>query len=183
MKAIEDVDPGLLRWVRSHVDRHEYDLEAGDDVIATLRWQKPVGSLAEAKSSQGEWTLKRSGFLSPSLVVRDSKSGADLAHLFAHFNHSTVRLPNGARYEWNRTGLMVPGWHFRDVRGQEVVSFEPTREHLRLEGGLLTVLPAARSLPELTLLLILGWYFIVLAWVEDEAAAASSAVLGATVGP
>jgi hypothetical protein len=183
MKSVTDVDPGSIRWVRSHDDRHEYDLESGDDVLATLRWDGAVGSKATAESALGRWTLKRSGFLNPLIVVRDTGSGKDIAHLRAHPSHSSLILSDGQRLEWNRAGLMVPGWHFVDAKGREIVSFEPGRVNLKLEGGLVTISPEGGKLPELTLMLIVGWYFIVLAWIEDQAVAASSALLSATVGP
>lgn len=183
MEPLSSVDPDLLRWIRVDAEKHEFDLKAGDATIAALRWKSALGSMATVESAAGQRTIKRTGFLNPRITVRDAASGKDLAHLDAHPSRSTLVLAGGNTYDWHRTGLLVPGWHFRDRHGKEVLSLEPVREGLRLEGALVEVTETGRALPELLLLLLLGFYFIALAWLEDQAAAASSALLTAAVGP
>ena len=46
---------------------------------------------------------------------------------------------------------------------------EPVRQGRRLEGGAVICTPQGAKLPELLLLVVASWYFIVLAWFEDEA--------------
>jgi hypothetical protein len=183
MEPITSVDPDLLRWIRVDAEKHEFDLKAGDAIIASLRWKTALGSMATAELADGHRTIKRTGFLNPRITVRDAASGKDLAHLDAHPSRSTLVLAGGTTYDWHRTGLLVPGWHFRDRHGNEVLSLEPVREGLRLEGALIGITEVGRHLPDLALLLLTGFYFIALAWLEDQAAAASSALLTAAVGP
>ncbi len=42
--------------------------------------------------------------------------------------------------------------------------------------------PAGRADPNLLLMLVVGWYFIVQSWIEDDAVAASRAILDAASG-
>ncbi|MGA7922803.1 MAG: hypothetical protein WCA77_02370 [Thermoplasmata archaeon] len=183
MELLTSVDPDLLRWIRVDAEKHEFDLKAGDAVVAALRWKSALGSMATVVTAEAKLTIKRTGFLNPRITVRDAASGKDMAHLDAHPSRSTLVLAGGTTYDWHRTGLLVPGWHFRDRHGTEVLSLEPVREGLRLEGSLVEVTDAGRKLPQLLLLLLVGFYFIALAWLEDQAAAASSALLTAAVGP
>lgn len=178
MQKLADADLGALRWTRSG-EGHSYQLNSGSDSVATLHWAKAYGTLATAESPGARWTLKRTGFRNPVVTVRDTTSGKDLAVLHVHLNHSLLRLPGGTTYQWSRTGFWLPSWHFQDATGTELVNFEPVRVVAHLEGGLIVLSPAGKACPDLLLLLVLGWYFIFQSWVEDEAAAASIAVLSA----
>ena len=179
MKQLAVADLDALRWSRSG-EAHSYQLTAGSDVVATLHWTKSVGTLATAEAEGTHWTLKRSGFLAPMVSVRDAANGKDLAVLHVHLNNSLLQLSGGATYRWTRTGFWIPAWEFQDPTGAELVNFEPVREEGRLQGGLMEVAASARASPDLLLLLVLGWYFIVQSWIEDEAVAASRAILDAT---
>jgi hypothetical protein len=178
MKHLADVDSGSLRWSRAGAG-HSYELLAGSDVLATLRWRKALGSLAVAETAEGTMSLKRAGFLSPYVSVQEP-SGKVLASLHVHWNASSLHVASGELYRWMRLGYWVPAWRFDDRSGNELVNFEPVRRENRLEGALVVVSERGRAVPDLLLLLVLGWYFIVLSWIEDEAVAASGAVLRAT---
>jgi len=52
-------------------------LRAGDDLVATLRFQR--GSLADAEAEGHHWTFKRQGFWQPRVTVRLAGSDADVA--------------------------------------------------------------------------------------------------------
>ncbi len=181
MKKLSDADIDSLRWTRMG-EPHTYQLQSGTDPVATLHWERPVETHAIAEAEGVRWALKRSGFLSPMVAVRDTGAGKDVALLHVHLNSSLLQAVGGATYRWSRTGFWVPAWEFRDPAGVELVDFEPVREGSRLDGGLVEVSPAGKADPNLLLLLVLGWYFIVQAWIEDDAVAASRAILDATSG-
>jgi hypothetical protein len=181
MKSLSTADLDSLRWTRSG-GPHSYQLQSGTDPVATLHWEGSVETLATAEAEGAHWTLRRSGFLAPLVHVRQAESGKDLAVLHVHLNSSLLQVAGGATYRWTRTGFWVPAWEFQDAAGKELVDFEPVRQETRLEGGLLEVTPEGRSDPNLLLLLVLGWYFIVQSWIEDDAVAASRAILDATSG-
>lgn len=181
MQKLSAAGLGALRWTRTG-EAHSYQLKSGDDTVATLHWPNPVGTLATAEAEEVRWTLKRGGFLSPMVSVRDAGTGHDVAVLHVHLNTSLLQVSGGATYRWSRTGFWVPAWEMRDANGVELVNFEPVREEARLQGGLVEVSPLGRASPDLLLFLVIGWYFIVQSWIEDEAVAASKALLNATTG-
>jgi hypothetical protein len=176
MKRLSEADMDDLKWTRTG-EPHTYQLSSGADPVATLHWERPAETHATAEAEGVRWTLKRSGFLSPTVSLRDTATGKDLALLHVHLNSSLLQVAGGGTYRWTRTGFWIPAWEFQDSGGKELVDFEPVREGARLDGGLLDVSPAGRTEPNLLLMLVLGWYFIVQSWIEDEAVAASRAIL------
>lgn len=164
------VDRTALRWLRGAGPRPSFTLSSGDASVATLVWAEGEGSLATADSSEGAWTLKRGGFLNPHITVRAVTNGrGDLARLTAHFSHHRIDVAGRAGYRFHRAGLLVPAWTISSDDGVEVAHIEPVREGRTLVGGAVVVPADATQRPELLLLIVLGWYFIVLAWFEDEA--------------
>jgi len=169
LSSFASVDHSTLRWLRSRESPVEFTLSAGDSSVARLRWSQPGGSLATAETDQGLWTLKRGGFLNPHITVRKSGAGENLARLTVHLSYHAVELAQGTSYRFHRAGLLVPAWKITTDAGREVLHIEPVREGRKLAGGAVISAPTALQLPELLLLSVIGWYFIVLAWFEDEA--------------
>jgi hypothetical protein len=181
MKKLSDADLDALRWTRTG-EPHSYALNSGTDTIATLHWERPVETHAIAEAEGTRWTLRRRGFVAPVVAVSDPATGKDLALLHVHLTHSLLQVAGGITYRWVRTGFWIPAWEFQDTSGRELVDFEPVRQEARLEGGLVEVSAEGKPDPNLLLLLVLGWYFIVQSWIEDDAVAASRAILDAYSG-
>jgi len=167
LAPVASVDRSALRWLRTRDRPDSFSLLAGDSTIATLEWAQRGGSLATARTASDEWSLKRGGFLNPHITVRSGE--APRARLSVHLNYHQIDLAGGASYRFHRAGVLVPAWKVTTPGGKEVLHLEPVREGRRLTAGAVVVDPAAQSLPELLLLAVLAWYFIVLAWFEDEA--------------
>jgi hypothetical protein len=163
------VDRSVLRWLRTADKPFEFTLSSGDRILSVLRWEKSVGSLATAETSDARWTLKRVGFLNPHLTLRGPGADADIARLTVHAAHHRIEFASGLSYRFHRAGLLVPAWLITTDRGAELVHIEPVREGRKLSGGAVLVNAAAQTQDELATLLVLSWYFIVLAWFEDEA--------------
>ena len=169
LTPFSSVDRSTLRWLRTAESPVEFSLFSGESSIATLRWRQRGGSLAAAETSDGAWTLKRGGFLNPHVTVRTEGSETVRARLTAHLNHHELALENGRVYRFRRAGMLVPAWKVTTPQGTEVLHIEPVRQGRKLEAGAVLAAPTALDLPELLLLVVLSWYFIVLAWFEDEA--------------
>jgi hypothetical protein len=167
--AFGSVDLEALRWLRTTPSVLEFHLLSSDATLASLAGSKPHGSLALAETRESQWTIKRIGFLHPHVTVRRTGESKDLARLSNHMSHHRIELAGGATYDLKRAGLLVPAWQLFSKTGEELLHIEPVREGRRLDGGTAQVAAAARTLAELPLLLVLTWYFIVLAWSEDEA--------------
>ncbi len=167
--GFDSVDDTSLRWLRQNEKPVQFDLLAGDATLATLTWEGGSGSLAIARTAQGTWTLKRVGFLTPRVSVRAEGAAADVARLSVHFNYHRIEMTRGPAYRFHRAGILLPAWQVARENGSEILHIEPVREGRTLVGGAVIASAAAAHLPDLPLLAILSWYFIVLAWFEDEA--------------
>jgi hypothetical protein len=161
------VDRSALRWLRDREHPAAFSLLSGDSSVATLEWNAKGGSLATAKSVSDEWTLKRGGFLNPHVTVRSQN--ALVGRLSVHLNYHQIDVAGGRSYRFHRAGILLPAWEVTTPRGKEIFHVEPAREGRHLRAGAVVVAPEAKDLPDLLLLTVLAWYFIVLAWFEDEA--------------
>lgn len=176
LAPFSSVDLTATRWVRDPGARHQFTLLSGETALAQLAFAGAVGSLAHAATSKGRWTLKRGGFLHPHITVR-TDSGEDLARFEVHLHGGTWSAPGTPTYTFRRSGLMVPAWQYFGPDGRPVIHFEPVIERGRIAGGLVQVDPAVSMGDEVPLLIIAGWYYIVLAAFEDEALQASTSAL------
>jgi hypothetical protein len=168
-----------LEW--THVPgSHAYQLLVGNQHFATLTWSSGSGSIAAADSSEGRWTLKRRGFLWPGITVRNSATHQELAVLRAQWRESTIQLADGSTFRWTRTGFRDPSWKATDALGNDLLTFEPARKAKHLAGCTISCTPSASANPSLLLLVILGWYFIVIAWIEEHHDVTGA--IGATLG-
>lgn len=166
LQPLSAVDRTTFRWLRTQERPAAFSLLSGDSVVATLDWSSGERSLATLHSASDEWTLKRGGFLNPHITVRVQE--AVRARLSVHLNHHQIDISGGRSYRFHRAGLLVPAWKVTTGAGQELLHVEPAREGRHLSAGAVVVSAGAADLPDLLMLMVLAWYFIVLAWFEDE---------------
>jgi hypothetical protein len=174
MKPVEQDVARALTWVQPSALRNEYQLIADDKALASLRWEKAFGSLATAEAADGRWTFKRAGYLRPRVTVRAEGSEADVATLEPGWTGSGVlQLSDGLRYRWANTSFWSGEWAFVSEAGTVLVRFLPG--YSRKKRGTVHVEPEARTLRHLSLLLLLGWYLVVL-MAQDTAVIAGTMV-------
>jgi len=166
-QPLAQVDRTNFRWLRTQERPASFSLLSGDAKVATLEWAPGERSLATLRSATEEWTLKRGGFLNPHITVRSEEKLR--ARLSVHFNHHQIDVAGGHSYRLRRAGMLVPAWKVTSGEGKELLHVEPAREGRHLSAGAVVVAPDATALDDLFLLTVLAWYFIVLAWFEDEA--------------
>ena len=162
-------DLAALRWIRAADSPVVFTLSSGEAPLAQLRWADRSGSLAHAETASARWTLKRGGFLNPHVTIRTFDSEAELGRITVHFNHHLIEMAGGRTYRFHRAGILVPAWQVTTEDRTELVHLEPVREGRKLNGGAVLVSPPGTQAHDLPALLALTWYFIVLAWFEDEA--------------
>jgi hypothetical protein len=169
LAPFDSVDRSALRWLRTSERPIGFDLAAGNARVAELRWARHEGSLASAEGASQHWTLKRGGFLNPHVTARADDGGTPVARLSAHLSAHRIEVRGARAYRFHRAGLLVPAWIVSTEDGGEILHIEPVREGRKLEGGAVLASELGRQSPELLLLTVMSWYFIVLAWFEDEA--------------
>jgi hypothetical protein len=181
MKPLRAVADQPLEWTKGSGQKREYELRAGQEVVALLRWDKAFGSLAAATASEGEWTFKRSGFFSPRVTTRLLGSETEVLVFKPTWRcEGTVECSSGARFRWLNTGFWRSEWTFASENGDPLVHFK-LHSALLKQSAEVRVEPGAASLPELSLLALLGWYVLVL-MSQDAGATAAGAAVAAAAG-
>ncbi len=79
MNKIAEVIGGELEWVQPSAWKMQYELRAGEEIVATLRFRSSFGSFATAESADGCWTFKRVGFWQTRGTIRGCESENELA--------------------------------------------------------------------------------------------------------
>lgn len=178
MKAIINTTASFLEWRDPVPAEPRYELWAGEDLLATLAFESPCRTLARVETTEGRWTLQQSGFLRPSLHLREEDSDLDLAVFHpALLGHGHLQFTNGVTFHWRHEGLGAAVWSFRGDGGEVLITLklEPDTEtgpgaH-RIQAEV-EVTPAGHFSPRVPLLAALGWYLILLHQQERELAAA-----------
>ncbi len=167
-RPFSEVDRSALRWLRSATSPAAYTLLAGETPVASLTWARPGGSLARARTAERTWTLKRAGFLNPTVLVREEGGTEPIARLTAHLSSHEITLAGAPRYRLRHVSHLLPSWRLTTEGGEEVLHVEPVAEGRALGGGAVVV-SSRQDAPETLFLVVLAWYFVALTWFEDEA--------------
>jgi hypothetical protein len=182
MQLISETGQQELVWTKPSAPTPTYELYAGEQLVATLHWQR--GSLAEARAAGCQWTFERSGFWLPRVVVRLAGSDADLATFTPQWiGTGTLEGARERRFHWSAENFWHTRWAWQDADGTPLLHIEgkPRSEHGgRPIKGIVKLAPAASDLIELPLLVLLGWYLVVLHTEDVVAATAARSTTAAT---
>jgi hypothetical protein len=170
IKSIRDLAGQTTTWRQPSPLRQEFEMAAGDEVIATLRWKKIGGTTAIARAPEGTWTFKSAGYLSPRVTIRLPNSDYDFGTFRANSNGSgQLESLGDQKFPWRCVNFLQNAWAFFDEEGNKLVQIRPefsgNKPTASVEIG---VKAAGRQ--EVGFLVILGWYLLTLA-AEDVAAA------------
>ncbi len=170
MKNMRDFIGQPMNWIQTNARKRTYELRAGNDVVATLRWQKAGGSLALGESAEGKWSFERTGFFSPKFTVRPAGTESAIAVFTPDWfaGKGTLELAGGGRYRWVTTDFWRSQMAFCNEAGQPLVHYKP-EWLLQLAAAKVEIAPAGAAVAELSLLPLLGWYFMLL-MAEDTMA-------------
>jgi hypothetical protein len=179
MRRISDVSDRPLTWTQPRPRRREYELRAGEELVATLRWGR--GSLAVAEAAEGRWAFERAGFWRPRVTARRGEA-RDACAIFGlgWTGGGTLAVPEGRRFAWSPANIWHTHWAWRAADGGALVRFGSRQGLTRVEGEV-EVEPAAVALPHLPLLVPLGWYLLVLL-AQDTAESMAGTAGGIVAG-
>jgi len=172
-------------WSQPSTLQRSYELRDGKRLFGTLEFAKAWGSLATASLANGEWTLKRAGFLRPRVTLRRRGQENDLAVFQpkAWGAEGELQFEGGHIYAWKPTNFWATKFAFLDGAGRALVTFKPGAEESKWSDifkhqALVEIDPSASVLDELPLLVALGWYLMVLHHEETASAGAVVATMG-----
>ena len=175
MRPISEIAGQELLWVQPAARKREHELRAGDDVVATLRFQR--GSLADAEAAGGHWTFKRQGFWHPRVTVRTAGSDTDIAVFQPRWvGGGTLEFPDGRTVRLSSANFWQSEWVWQDNE-KPLIRFKGRHGIVKARGAV-ELQPDAVASPDLAMLVLLGWYLILL-HAEDSAAASSAASVAA----
>ena len=174
MKKLTQVMGMDLEWSQPSGFKQNYELHAGTELIATLRFRSSFGSFATAETADGSWTFKRVGFFMTHVTVRLPDSGENLA-IFREKTWKgggTLEFADGCRLLAS-TNFWQSRYAFETETGGQLVVFEV--------GGVfrhsakVKIDASALRRAELPLLVTLGWYLAILMQQDSAAVAATTA--------
>jgi hypothetical protein len=180
MRPIAESVGKPLKWIQPTGLQGDFELRDGEDVLGTLAVQSLTGTLAEGECGSGRWSFKRVGFFSPHITVRAAAGHENLA-VFAPKvgGGGTLTFREGPVFAWTSGDIWRSSWDFRAEDGLILVSLRPSEG-----GGLPDLLKtqaaaevsiAARDLPQMPVLVLLGWYLVIMGQRD-------AATIAATVG-
>jgi hypothetical protein len=173
MRSIAEVVDSELIWRRPSATKMEYELRAGDETIATVRFRSMWGSFATGESADGCWTFKRVGFWQTRATIRPCGSDIDIAT----FRNNTwsgggsLELSDGQKF-LATTNFWQTNYEFQTQAAAPL--FRLKSHGFLLLSAQLEILPLARSMPELPWMAMFGWYSLVM--MHSDAGAAAAAV-------
>jgi hypothetical protein len=168
VKKIAEMIGQELKWVQPSAWKMEYELRAGNELMATLRFRSSFGSFATAESADGCWTFKRVGFWQTRVTIRGCGSDMDIA-TFKNDTWSgggTLELPD-SRKILASTNFWQTNFEFKTEAEETLVRFKT--------GGLVhfsaivEIQPSAAGVPELPWMVMFGWYFAVMMYMDAAA--------------
>jgi len=188
MKYIEKPLEGKLKWTQPHALTRYHELRLDGALFATLRWKKMFGSLAVAEFYEGSYTFKRAGFLRPYITIRREDAKRNLA-IMRFISGSIIRnamlgltgtleFETGERFAFNRLSFWKPRWAFSDENGNLLATLD--RKVKGKPSGMVTVNRDFIHMPYLHILVVVGWYAIILDYEEEEAAIGTGLVASDT---
>lgn len=181
MEPIRNAQTIPLYWVQPKTMARTYLLHSGETEYATLSFQSAFGSLAIAETAEHAWSFKRMGFFNPRVTVRRANEEIDLALYQPRWTGSegTLSISGGRIFQWKATNFWATKFAFLDSAGGAILTFKEGSQEGRFSDlfktqARLEIESLGWQLPELDLLVTLGWYLLVL-YHEDTAAAAAAA--------
>ena len=169
-----DLDPNQvhgLEWRQPGAFARSFELRRGDALLGTLKFTKTFGSLAEGRTSRAAWSFKRNGFFSTNATARVLGTEQDIAVYQPNWTGSKgmVTLAGGERLILKNTSFWGGDWGWYTESDNPLVLFKS--RGVFHHGSDISVEEPARRRPDLPLLLLFGWYVLVL-HQEDSAATA-----------
>lgn len=162
MRTINDVACGELRWI-TPTNELSFELRtAADEVVGRL--QLDQSWRGDSDTADQRWTFKREGFWHPRVTVRVPGTDVNLAIFYTSWKKGgTLELDGGRWLRLRLPNLLRWKWSWTDMHGKPLVHLE---KGLLMRDGRVTIEADAAESPEVPLLVVLGWYLLVI-WALD----------------
>jgi hypothetical protein len=177
MRRMSEVADRLLAW--EPVGARNLELRSGGEVLATLRWANACGSLATGEAAEGRWTFKRVGFFRTRITVRSAGTDFEIAEMTATERRKLLAFSDGSSCRWGRVARGSRESAFFDDADRPLVRFSGRRSHPTPRINV-AIEPAGAASGELSLLVLIGAYRLVLEHEDEEAAVMAASLAAVT---
>jgi len=163
-----------LEWQQPKLLKMEYELKSGDSLLATLRFRSSWGTFATAETADGCWTFKRVGFWQTRVTIRPCNSENEIASFKNNTwsDGGTLLFPDTRKFLAN-TNFWQTKLEFKTENGEALIQFHNVG--FVRPSAKVTILESAKAIPELSWMVALGWYLIIM--LQNDSSAAASAVV------
>jgi hypothetical protein len=177
MRSLYEVSGNELRWVKQKWVKRQYELRAGEEIVATLARSGGSGAIGEWSGGRSYFSQK--GWFNQRVVVSDDTCADVLAPLATFTRRGGIlALADGRTLFWVKPGF----WRSRRVWSDgaaTLAEFDPASGYA---SPRLTITEEGARLAELPLLLLLGEYLIVRAREEADTASVAATTVVASGG-
>ena len=173
MKDIKRLKGQSLRWFRLGWLRGHYELMGEDaETYATLDWKGLFTERVVASCIYGDYDLQWRGVLRRHVPIMDTASNQEIGRLKLGFTDSGVlELDNGRKYRFKCESMLKTRWSFIDDLSGRVCTISFTGWlGLRRFGGEVVLGPAAVLDRDLMIMMVVGWYAMIVITQENAAA-------------
>jgi hypothetical protein len=180
MRTIRETGQQELTWAQPRKHKREFELRAGEtEVVATLRWENKQSQVAAGEAAEGRWTFRRQGFLHQHVEARLGESELEIARFQPRWRGGgTLEFPDGRRFGLRPTSFWNAEWAWTTAENDILLRVKRASRPAPFQGHI-DLLPGAEALPELSLLILLGWYLVILAADDATAATVAASVAAA----
>jgi hypothetical protein len=169
MQAIREVVGQDLQWIGKKVGlfaEDEFELRSGDELLAMLHAREKRADWVCGEAADGRWALKSRNIGSGEiLVITELDTQAEIAVVKRWRKHGLFQRVNdymafsdGRIVTWKKVSQWHDEWDWVDSNGRPLIHFQ--------RGHHVVIEPLAFTLPELSLLVIVGWQLMIL---QEEA--------------
>jgi hypothetical protein len=173
-----------LHWTQPETFQRHFLLGTEGAPLGSLRFASAFGSLADAQWGESRWTFKRVGFLNPRITVREAGQDSNLAVFTPKFwGDGWCEFAGGGRFHWKAANFWGTSYGFLDDQERPLFKVSPGIEGETLRGffksqATVVLAPHPQRLAELPVLVLLGWYLMILHREDAATTAATTAAAG-----
>ena len=168
-----------FQWVQPKAMPNRFEMRSGEKIFATLAFSRWKNMLAQAESADGQWTFERVGTLNHRVLIRRAGEDTKLGE-YAYVYQRNGRLElAGAIYCWKATNFWATQFNWLGPDDQPLIHYRLGVKDSRFSDWFkiqsrMEIYPAVALLPDPSLLVLCGWYLMVLERLENVLMAAAS---------
>lgn len=146
-----------LTWTEPEQAGAPFVIRSEGREVGSLQFDRGHTGHAVGEIQGRKWILEGSKGLNPRVTVREEGSAeASAVYTQSWTGRGTVTFADGTEYCWNASHVWGTTWCFR--RGGQQASLCVSEQTPRKTGAQVRMCAGAASLPEMPVLLLLGWY-------------------------